>query len=161
VAEDLHQGVAVGGAAFGHQQRHGDQGRVGEALAAIGLVEAAVLLQEPEEQGRADALVAVDEGVVLDQEVEEVCRLLGQARVDLLAAGSLVYRGQRTPQAVILLAAEELARSALAAQVLDQAPGLVVGDGQGGCGGRPGRAHPLVVVVVEQIEGIGVVGHHA
>ena len=60
------------------QQGHGDQGVVGDAPDAVRAAQQAVLLHEPEDEPGRDALVAVHEAVVLDQEVEQMGGLLSR-----------------------------------------------------------------------------------
>jgi len=70
--------------------------------------EGVVFLHKPEEQGRADPLVAVHEGMILDQKVKEVGRFFLDAGIDLLAVEGLHDRAERPFQAVVLFQAEEV-----------------------------------------------------
>ena len=63
----LRHHVLLLGAALCDHQRQGHQRVVIQETRAVGTVEDAVVLQEPEEQERRDAFVAVAERVVLDR----------------------------------------------------------------------------------------------
>lgn len=52
----LHHNILVFGLALGDEQGEGDQGIVGEATGAVGLVEAAVLVERPHEEEGGNAL---------------------------------------------------------------------------------------------------------
>ena len=58
-------------AALGYHQGEGHEGAVSNALGAVLAVEDAIVVEEPEEQRGGDTLVAVAEGVVLGDEVEQ------------------------------------------------------------------------------------------
>ena len=67
------------------QERHGDEGIIGDALCAVLPTEQSILLHKPQEQCCRNPLVAVHEAVVLDQEVEQMSRFFLEARIDILA----------------------------------------------------------------------------
>lgn len=62
VDEDASQDVLFTGLAFGDQKGHGDEGAVGDAFGPVWVVQGVVFLHKPEEQGRADPLVASTKG---------------------------------------------------------------------------------------------------
>lgn len=106
-----------------------------------------------------DALVPVHEGVVLRQEVQKVGSFSLEARIQVPAAEGLHDGSERTLEAVVLLAAEEVRTAELRAQALYGIQRFLVGN--------PGRrpiphlncSNSLVIRVVQQIQGVGVIGH--
>lgn len=102
IDEDAGQEVLLRRLAFGNEERHGDEGRIGDALGAVGVVEGFILFQEPQEEGGADALVAVHERMVFNEEIEKMGRLLLDTGVEILAAEGLHDRPERASEAVIL-----------------------------------------------------------
>jgi len=61
----LHHHVLLLRFALGNHQREGHEGVVSDALAAVFVIEDAVVVEEPEEQRGGDAFVSVAERVVL------------------------------------------------------------------------------------------------
>lgn len=71
VDDDFDHCVLFFGAAFGNHQSEGDEGVVSDALSAILVIKNAVAVEEPQEQCCGNANVAVAEGVVLSNEIQE------------------------------------------------------------------------------------------
>ena len=160
VKEDVDKDFLVGGSAFGDHQGHGDEGIVGDALAAIVAVEDVVLFEEPQEKRGGDTLVAIDERMVFDQEIEQVRGLGLDAGIDVAAVECLHDAVQGTGQAAVLFPSKELAGIEVRAQLPDEPPGFVIGDREGRGGGWFGYADSLMVVIIEKIKGPGVVGDY-
>jgi len=72
VEDQSDQQFLLPGVALGDQQGRGHQGVVGEQRGAVGLGQQTIAIQVEQEQEAADALVAVGEGMILDDEVEQV-----------------------------------------------------------------------------------------
>ena len=72
IDDHFDYGVFLFRLAFSNQQGQGDQCIIGQALAAVGTIEDVVGVQEIDEEGRSDSLVAVAESMVLDDEIEQV-----------------------------------------------------------------------------------------
>jgi len=89
VDEYFHDGLFLLRPALGDQQGQRNLCVAGQSFAAVGPGEDVVAAEESDEQGGGNALVAVAEGVVLDDEVEEVYPLLLHTRVELLAGRGL------------------------------------------------------------------------
>lgn len=66
-----HHHVLFLRAALGYHQRKGDKGVVGYTLRAISVIEDAIASHEPQEAGGGDALVAVAEGMVFRDQIEQ------------------------------------------------------------------------------------------
>ena len=79
----LRHHILLLGAALGDHQRQGDQCVVVQKARAVGKVKNAVVLQEPQEQERCNALVAITERVVFDRPAEQIGRLLLDARTEV------------------------------------------------------------------------------
>ena len=150
----LRHHVLLLGAAFGDHQRQGHQRVVVQEARAVGAVEDAVVLQEPEEQERRDAFVAVAERVVLDRQVEQVGRLLLDARVEVAAAEGLVNRTHRALERLVLLAGEQCAAAELVAQHLQRLHRIFISRTKRLFGGSGRHLQLLIIVAVERIEAI-------
>lgn len=75
VDDYFYHGVLFFGAAFGYHQGEGNKGVVGDSLGAVFIVKDAVAIEELKEECGGNAFVAVAEGVVLGDEIEEHCCL--------------------------------------------------------------------------------------
>lgn len=141
------------------EQCHGDEGCIGDALGSIGPVQGAVLFQKPQKQRGANALVAVHKWVIFNQEVEQIGGLLFDAGIEIPSAEGLHDCPEGAFHAVVLLPSEEIGTAKFFSQAVHHAPGLVVAEGFD----RPRRcgahANTLMVVVVQEIEGKGIIGH--
>lgn len=71
VDDDFDHCVLFFGAAFGNHEGEGYEGVVGDALGAVFIVKDAVAVEEPQEQCGGNAFVAVAEGVILSNEIQE------------------------------------------------------------------------------------------
>lgn len=71
VDDDFDHGVFFFGATFGNHQGEGDEGVVGNTLGAVLIIKDAVAVKEPQEQCGSNAFIAVAEGVVLGNEIQE------------------------------------------------------------------------------------------
>ncbi len=111
VDDDLDDGVFLLRPALGDQEGQCDQSVVGQALGAVGAVEDAVAGKEIDEDGGGDALVAVAEGVVLDDEVKKIGGLLLDAWIKLLAVEGLVDGAEGALESLVLLDAEQSVES--------------------------------------------------
>ena len=134
------------------EQGQGDQGIVRNAPPTVDAAQQAVLLHEPEEQGGCDALVAVHEAVILDEEVEQVGGLEFQAGIDVRAVESLHNRVERAMEALIFLTAEIWRHAEPGAQRVDNPERLLVSYRHDRRGGGGLRTDALVVVIVEQVQ---------
>ena len=145
---------------FGDQQRECREADIVDHGLAVA-EQPAVAVQEVDKQERADALVAVGEGVILDDEVEKVRGLRLHRRIGGLAEDALIEIAEQSGQTVLALAAEEIAGLAAREQI-----GLEPCNG-GACLVR-GRQHaswvafgldeqPLVIAL-QQEEGLRVAG---
>ena len=72
IDDHFDYGVFLFRLAFGNQQGQGDQCIVGQTLAAVSTIEDVIGVQEVDEEGRGDSLVAIAESMVFDNEVEQV-----------------------------------------------------------------------------------------
>ena len=160
VHHDLDHYVFFFRLALGNHQGQGDEGVVGEAFGAVFAIEDAVVVEEPEEQGGGDAFVSVAEGVVLCDKIQEHGGFLFYAGIELFAAEGLVYLSDAALERVVLLVAEQHGAAKLLAKATNLFHSILVGGVEGFffCGLLDGQA--LVVVVVERVEGVGVVRHH-
>jgi len=91
-----HHEVLLRRLALGNEQRQGRRRRVGQPWLAVGANEQPMAAQAFEEQQRADALVAVGEGMVLHDEVQQVRGALLGGAVERLAVEGLLD-GASTP----------------------------------------------------------------
>ena len=66
-----------------------------------------ILLEEPDEEECSDTLVPISEGVILDDEVEEMCRLLLDRRIEILSVEGRDDTREYPDEARILLIPEE------------------------------------------------------
>ena len=82
------------GAALGNKQGQGHQSIVSQAFAAVRAVEDTVHAEEIDKQGCCDPFVAVAEGMVFNDEIEEVCTLFLNAGIELFTTEGLVDRPQ-------------------------------------------------------------------
>ena len=71
VDDDFDHGVLFLGSAFGDHQGEGDEGVVGNALGAVLIIKDAITVEKPQEQCGGNAFVAVAEGVILGNEIQE------------------------------------------------------------------------------------------
>lgn len=71
VNDNFDHGVLFFGTAFGNHQGEGDKGVVGDALGAVLIIKDAVAIEEPQKQSGSNAFVAVAEGMVLGNEIQE------------------------------------------------------------------------------------------
>lgn len=71
VDDNFDHCVLFFGAAFGDHEGEGDEGVVGDALGTVLIIQDTVAVEEPEEQCGGNAFVAVAEGVVLSNEIQE------------------------------------------------------------------------------------------
>ncbi len=94
VDDQLDEDVLMAGTACGYQEREGDKRIVVYLRLSVRPVQRAVLRKEQYEEQRSDALVAVYERVVLDDEVEEMCGFCLYTRIERLAPESLFERSQ-------------------------------------------------------------------
>src|SRR3989338_3331374 len=81
--------------ALGNQQGKRNQGIIGNALFAVGVIQKILALQKPDKNSGGDPLVAVSERMVLDDKVQQIGGLLLDAGIKLLAVEGLVNRLQR------------------------------------------------------------------
>ena len=105
--KDSGKQVLFLGAAFGDQEGHGYQGVVGDSFCAVGSVEDGVFFKEPQKQGGGDALVAVYEGVILDQKIDEMCGLFLKGGIEILTSKGLENSLKRTGQAFVAFLTKE------------------------------------------------------
>lgn len=71
VDNDFDHCVFFFGAAFGDHQSEGYEGVVSDALGAVFIVKDAITVEEPQEQCGGNAFVAVAEGVVLGDKIQD------------------------------------------------------------------------------------------
>ena len=106
--DEVEHGFALGGLGLGDKDGERDQRVVGEALVSVFGQQRPVLVEEVQEERGTDAFVAVGEGVVLDDEVEQVRGFFFDTGVDLLAIEGLVDRAEAAFEGLVPLAAEQL-----------------------------------------------------
>ena len=157
----LRHHILLLGAALGDHQRQGDQCVVVQKARAVGTIEDAVVLQEPQEQERCDAFVAVAERVVLDRQVEQIGRLFLDTRVEITPAEGLVNRTHRAFERLVLLVGEQFATAELVAQHLQRLHRILIGRTKWLLGGSGRYLQLLIIVAVERIEAVGIVCNHA
>ena len=139
VYHDFHHHVLLLSAAFSYHQRQGHEGIICQTLAAVGSIENAIVVEEPEEERGGNALVgfafllrtsaiqasliafglssvAVAERMILRDEVEQHSSLLLYAGVKFLATEGLVDLSDAAFEGVVLLIAEERAAAKFLAQ---------------------------------------------
>lgn len=148
-------------AALGYHQCQGHQRVVIQKARAVGTVEDAVVLQEPQEQERCDAFVAVAERMVLDRQVKQIGRFLLDARVKVVAAEGLVNRTHRTFERLVLLVGEQLAAAELVAQYQQYRHRIFIRRMKRFLGRSSRHFQLLVIVAVERIETVSIVRNHA
>ena len=90
IHDHLDKDVHLVHPAFGNHQGQCDEGTVGDSFGAIRTVEDAVVLKEPQEQGRSNSLVAIDKGMVLHNEIQKHRSLLLYAWIEFLAVPCLI-----------------------------------------------------------------------
>lgn len=71
VDNDFDHGVFFFGAAFGDHQSEGYKCIVGDTLGTVLIIKYAIAVEKPQEQCGCDAFVAVAEGVILGDKVQE------------------------------------------------------------------------------------------
>jgi len=86
--EPNHQ-LLVARFALGDEQRQGYEGVVVDLWHAVDVFEVIVRAQEQDEQERADALVAVGEGMVFDDKIKQMRRFFLDAGIERIAAEGL------------------------------------------------------------------------
>jgi hypothetical protein len=125
------------------------------------VVQDAVLLHEPEKQRGSNELVSVHKTVILDEKIKEVRGLLLPARIEVFAVECLHHRAQRYAQALIFFPSEQIRSAKFAAQLPDDGHRLIVVNAPGFLRFQAGDGNPLVIVIIQQIEGEGIVRNHA
>lgn len=104
---------------FGDEEGEGGEGAIANfGFAAIREVEVIDGKEDDEEEG-ADAFVAVVEGVVFDDEVEEVRGFFGDGFIEVFTFEALVDRGERGVETAAAGFAEELAGFGSRAEVIN------------------------------------------
>lgn len=83
VHDDAHEDVFILRAALGNHQGQRHQRTVGHARQAVRLQQGAIAIEEPEEQRRRNALVPIEERVVLDQQIKQLGCFLFETRIQL------------------------------------------------------------------------------
>ena len=71
IDHNLHHDIFFFRSTFGNHQSKGNESAVGNTLGAVGMVEDVIFVEEPKEQRGSNALVAVNERVVLRYEIEQ------------------------------------------------------------------------------------------
>lgn len=71
VNDDFDHGVLFFGAAFGDHQSEGNEGVIGNSLGTVFIIKDTITIEEPQEQGGGNAFVAVTEGMVLGDKIQE------------------------------------------------------------------------------------------
>ena len=97
--------LGIGGATLRRQQRERNERIRRDSAGSVWPDQAPILVEEPEEEDRSDPLVAVDEVMILDGEVEQSGGLLLETRVKVLTVEGLHDRTKRAIEALVLLAA--------------------------------------------------------
>lgn len=67
-----------------------------------------ILLEEPDEEECTDALVAVREWMILDDEVEEVCRLFLYSWIEIYSIECRDNRRKYTDKTLVFLIAKDI-----------------------------------------------------
>ena len=102
-------------AALGNHQRQGDQRIVVQKARTVSTVKNPIVFQEPKEQESGDTLVTVAERMVFNRQIEQISRLLLNARIEVPPAESLVNCTHRAFERLVLLVGEQLATTELVA----------------------------------------------
>ena len=87
--------------------------------------------------------------------------LLFEAGIDVHAIVGLHHRGERTAQAGVLLAAEKLRATEGRPQLRHNGHGFLVIYAARLAPPHAAKPHPLVIVVIEDVQGAGVIRDHA
>ena len=143
--------------AFGYHEREGDEGAVGDAFGTILTVENAVVVHKPKEQSSGDSFISVTEGMVLGDEIEQHGSLLLYTGIEVHTVEGLIDLPDGALERVVLLVAEERGVAELLFQHIDFLHSVLVGGMKGLLSGGLADAQPLIVVVVEGVERIGIV----
>ena len=113
-------------------------------------------VHEPKEQSCCNAFVTVTEGMVLGDEIEQHGGLLLYTGIEVHTAKGLIDLPDGALERVVLLVAEERGVTKLLFQHIDFLHSVLVGGVKGLLAGGLADAQPLIVVVVEGVERIGV-----
>ena len=145
--------------AFGDHQGHGDQGIVGNPFIPVFVIEQLVFVGEAQEYGGGNPFVAIDKAVVFDEEIEQVRSLFLNGRIDVFPVEALHDGIERAMQAFILFLAEYRRVAEFLAHSVDQFHGFFVADRFCLAPRHLADGHPLVVVVIEQVQGRRILGN--
>lgn len=158
INHNLHHNVLLLGAALSYHQREGYEGIVGYALVSVLGVKHAVVVEEPEEEHRSNALVAVAERVVLHHKIQKHCGFLLNRRIEFLATEGLINLSDAALERVVLLVSKPLAAAELLLQCVDSLHRIVVSGTERLVLGSLRDRERLIVVLVERVERIHIVG---
>ncbi len=90
-----------------HQQRNRRERVVVDFQLTVCFQVVLIALQEPDEQKRADTLVAIGERMILDNEIQQMGGLLLNAGIKKFAAKRLYDIAEDARKAVVLLISEQ------------------------------------------------------
>ena len=118
-----------------------------------------VIVEEPKEEGGGNALVSIAEGMVLGDEVEQHGSFFFHTRIEFLTSECLVNLPNTAFERIVLLIAKKNRATKLFAQSLNLFHRVFVSGVKGFLLRGFFNGQPLVVVVVECVESIGVICH--
>ena len=99
--------------AFCNKQCQGDECGIVNALVVHVVIEDAVLIHKPKEQGSGNALIAVTETVVLGNKVKEHGGLLLYCWIEFLTVESLIYLSDAALETIVLLICKQVVAAEL------------------------------------------------
>ena len=114
-------------------------------------------VHKPKEEGSCDAFVTVTEGMVLGDEIEQHGGLLLYTGIEVHTVEGLIDLPDGALERVVLLVAKKRGVTKLLFQHIDFLHSVLVGGVKGLLVGGLADAQPLIVVVVEGVERIGMV----
>ena len=155
VHDELDHGFALFGVAFGDEQRECDEGAIAQDFGTVHAVEDFVAGHVPQENECGDALVAIDKGMVLDEQIEERCGFQLYGRIKVLAVEGLVNLSERTFERGVFFNSEDAAVAELFLEHSDSVHGEFVcyGTFRFGVVASLGDFKLLVVVAVQRFKG--------
>ena len=115
IDNDFDHHVFLFGAALGDHQGQCDQCIIADPFRTVGVVKNTVLFHKPKEQECGDPLVAVAERMVFCNQIEQHRRFFLDARIEVFAVESLVYRPYGTLERLVFFVSEQRTAAELVA----------------------------------------------
>lgn len=143
--------------AFGNHNGEGDESAGRDFGFAI--IKKAVFIgsEVVDEKEGGDTFVAVEEGVIFDNEIEEVGGFFGEGGVDVLASETLVDGAEDTFEGVAAELAEHFSGADGTAELVDELD-AETGVERGAGSGFVAETDETFVIFLEGAEGVGVTG---